>query len=342
MKVLATSLSEYRYVEVANYVPDLQRVIRWRKRETKEPILIDQEGVERFRDKHNNTGIYTSVFRYLQPELGNSVGPVFFDIDNEDLEESLRDAKKLFNYLSENVGSQYIRWFFTGSKGFHMEISANYFSPSPHLPLAKVYREIAQDAKDSLDIGSLDFAVYDERRMWRLVNSRHQKTGLYKVELPKEALSSSVKRIEQYAEAPRPLLAREEEFNMRINRWYKNWVSSYEERLAREKREAAAKRAQIFGQFGTSVLEPMSTKGFNTVLNNCMEELSKTGKGGRNDELNKQGYILFLAAMRSNTSEEIAEEHLKKAGEGMGLDHGEIVATLNSAKKAAEKTYRSE
>ena len=54
----------------------------------------------------------------------------------------------------------------------------------PDIDLAKVYRQVAEELATYLPNGSLDLKVYERRRLWRLVNSQHGESKLFKIQLP--------------------------------------------------------------------------------------------------------------------------------------------------------------
>jgi hypothetical protein len=110
------------------------------------------------------------------------VGPVGvpelrFDIDDEDLEGACRRAFKLARYVGDRYAMPTIH--FSGAKGFHLSVpTGDTIEPTPENPrIAKVLAtKIAEDAGVAIDTG-----VYDAVRLWRAPNSRHHRTGLFKV-----------------------------------------------------------------------------------------------------------------------------------------------------------------
>lgn len=70
MKIGSSSnyLKGWDLYEVARYVPSLNRVLREKN------VLIKSSEIQKYANKHNNVGIYTSVFAY----------------DTEDLEKATR------------------------------------------------------------------------------------------------------------------------------------------------------------------------------------------------------------------------------------------------------------
>lgn len=113
---------------------------------------------------------------------------IWFDMDNDNLEKSLEDTRKLYiKLLHYGLTADHIQVYFSGGKGFHVAIPAELFGgfePSNDLPyqIRDIAREIAGDFE------SFDTSIYNPNRYFRLPNSRHDKSGLYKVAITEEEL----------------------------------------------------------------------------------------------------------------------------------------------------------
>jgi hypothetical protein len=105
-----------------------------------------------------------------------------WDIDRaNDLDAALADARKLVTYLRGWYGSHAERGtgaYFSGAKGFHVTLVAlPGYHPFAHVP--RVARLLALTLARQAGV-AVDPAVYDHQRLFRLPNSRHPRTGLYK------------------------------------------------------------------------------------------------------------------------------------------------------------------
>ena len=257
--------SQWKYVETAKFV-DTEKFTGVARDQVKDkdnpkikhPILIDIKDIEAYQKKHKNTGIYTSVWRFNAKELKEDnvkLGSLYFDIDNEeDVQSSLDTARALYQYLSKEIPKESIRVYFTGLKGFHIECEALALGITPSNHLSGIFRFIANSMREELDIDTLDFQVYDERRMWRLPYSKHQKTGLYKNELPDEILSKSIEEIRQYCEEPKIIPVDVPEFSPRAGAWYKEFTYEYELSLKKVKEFSAEEMLERFNKYGTSIV----------------------------------------------------------------------------------------
>lgn len=121
---------------------------------------------------------------------------LFFDLDSkEDVNRAKEDAKELIVRLQKAgcpVESQ-VRVFFSGNKGFHLEV-----------PLSK---ELEPEELKSIctniagDLESFDSVVYNPIRTIRITNTKHQVSGLYKVELnPNDLFEKDIDQIKFFAQ----------------------------------------------------------------------------------------------------------------------------------------------
>lgn len=332
--------SQYSYVEVAKYVPNIKSVIR-EKRDGESVMLKIGDQVDKYRNKYNNTGVYTSVFRYKEPNLGAvSIAPLYFDLDSDDLKVSHRDARFLYSYLNSFLPPDSVRVYFTGSKGFHLEVDHITLGVSPSMDLPNTYKLIAEDCRDRLNLTSIDFPVYEPRRMWRMVDSCHQKTGLYKVELLEGELLSPLDEILSIAESPRHLEDPALSFDVQANEWIKSWTAKLEEIKYEKQIEAKKRRIELFNKYGSSIAHGPSKKYVKKVWKSAIDELksAKPGKD-RNITLSRQAYKLYIVALEANIDLDSVTNRLYNIGLGMELEDREVKATLNSAKRAAIRKH---
>lgn len=226
-------LSSWKYLELARYVPSLNRVIRLK--EGDKPILIEVKDIENFRNDNNNIGLYTSIWQYNNIDLNEStrLGPLYFDIDNESIDQSLTDCIKLYNYLLNYIPKESIVVYFTGKKGFHIECEPVALGINPSNNLPNIYRFIAETIKKKKNILSLDFSVYDLRRMWRLEGSKHQATGLYKNIISEKLLFANINDITEYCSDRQDNKVPDQIFNAKANEWFRDFT--YELEIEKEK-----------------------------------------------------------------------------------------------------------
>jgi len=258
----------WRYVELAKYIPSLNRIIR--EKVDGIPILLDINDVSKYARKYSNTGIYTSIWYYNSQniEKATRLGSLYFDIDNENVNVSLAECQKLYGHLSQYIPEDSILVYYTGKKGFHIECEALALGINPSNSLHHLFRFIANDLANKLNLTSLDFSVYDLRRMWRLPGSKHQETGLYKTKLSNNLIYSNIKNIVEYCSMEQNNSIYEQEFSYTANEWYREY--SYEMEESRNKPKDILAYFNQYGSKGRVEFED-SNKVFDKkkLLDNC-------------------------------------------------------------------------
>lgn len=248
-------LSEWKYVEIARYVPSLHKVVRQKSGD--KPVMINVNSIDDFRKSNGNTGLYTSVWWYNSTDIENAIrlGPLYFDIDNEDLDVSILETQKLYSYLLKYIPEDSILVFFTGKKGFHIECEPIALGINPSNNLYNIFRFIATTLKEKLHLTSIDFSVYDQRRMWRLQGSAHQETGLFKTLISKDILFSDKNHILDYSRVEHEISIKDQTFNATANEWFRNFTYELEIEKERSKDFIA-----YFNKHGSGVFKDLEEK----------------------------------------------------------------------------------
>lgn len=107
---------------------------------------------------------------------------IVWDIDRAgNLDAALADTRTLVRILRDRYGDLADRglsvWF-SGSKGFHLTLlSVPGFDPLPHTPA--LVKSLALAVASGAGV-TVDPSIYDRQRLFRLPNTRHPRTGLYK------------------------------------------------------------------------------------------------------------------------------------------------------------------
>ena len=172
-------------------------------------IVIEKSQLGEYRKKYNNTGVYTTIYRYLDKNNydGEVIGPFYLDLDcPEDFEKVRQDAITALKYLSNILGidKDKIKIYFSGKKGIHIVVSEKILGIEPRKDLNKIYKMLAEDIDDVCPNDTIDLRIYDNRRMFRLPLSIHQHTKLYKVQISyNELVNLPLKEIRSLAKSPR-------------------------------------------------------------------------------------------------------------------------------------------
>lgn len=120
-----------------------------------------------------------------------------FDIDSKNLEEARVQTEKLIGRLiDDGFDPDTIMAFFTGKKGFSLEIEINErLTPEQFKTIIKTL---------SKDFSCLDTKITDPVRIVRVINTKHQDTGLFKIPLDiDEIVKLSIDEIKILAKTPR-------------------------------------------------------------------------------------------------------------------------------------------
>lgn len=153
---------------------------------------------------------------------------VWFDIDRDDLSDALSDAARLVEYLTQTPAdsdsdsglivphTESILIFFSGSKGFHVGVPVVVFGDEvkPGKEFPSQYKRAALEIARRAGV-EIDKSVYDRQRLFRCPNSKHGKSGLYKIPLSYWEITTAlnIDEIRQRAQRPRRLVWTESELD---------------------------------------------------------------------------------------------------------------------------------
>lgn len=164
---------------------------------------------------HNS---YITVYRFPEAyrehvrahgSVSGYAGPAYadylpFDVDRDgDLSAARLATMALAVCLVEvfDLNHDQLRYYFSGAKGYHLLVPTRLMGdvePSPHLPAA--FRTMALSIAELAGV-EIDRAIYDVNRLFRLPQTRHPRTNLWKVELSWDELQSG--EIMEIARTPR-------------------------------------------------------------------------------------------------------------------------------------------
>jgi len=141
---------------------------------------------------------------------------LFFDFDCDPEREKITqleavarsqaDCIKLAHWFLEvfELNKAHVQVWFSGCKGFHLLVRPEPFGIKPHMHLTYIIRSAAMELATELKLGTLDQSVYSARRMWRIPNTLHPRTGRYKYELSVDELFGwSVDEVWERSKGPR-------------------------------------------------------------------------------------------------------------------------------------------
>lgn len=306
----------WKYIELARFavIDGRQQVIREMTgpKDNRVPRIFEWKDVNDYRIRHDNKGLYSSVFNYDNTDIGLSsrLGSLYFDLDSSEGETARLEAVRLVQLLRDYVPEEGIRIYFTGKKGFHIECEALCLGITGSKDLADIFRFAATDIRDTLSLTTMDFAVYDIRRMWRLPNSQHQHTGLFKVPLSQKELEESYDNILVYAQQPREMAVPEQSFSSTANEWYRNYVYGWE--ASKQPRIMSSgdllERFKKHGSLGTHNVNAEKVFDPKGLFEGCPAIIRLWEKAEREHQLEHEER-LFLCSILSYTDEAIYYLH---------------------------------
>lgn len=160
---------------------------------------------------HDTSDYYMSLFLYNDEHktivdknksftgiTDNVTNKLVFDFDSKtDINLAKADALNLaLKFVDLGVGADCMRAFFSGMKGFGLEIDLNQYLTSQEVK--SIISNLSKEFK------TLDTKIHDSNRIIRVVNSRHQESGLYKIPLELYELEEwSVDQIKEAAKSKR-------------------------------------------------------------------------------------------------------------------------------------------
>lgn len=145
--LLPEEASQYRYIDLFHQEPYSDEP-ETDKEPLSCPILPSEirhrlEDIGEWRVKFRNTNIFRSYALYNSDTTGEGIiGPLLLDIDRTieqdggyllDLDSALKDTRLLVKEYCLNLKGEDYRIFFTGHKGFHIEIHPRAISMPPKL-----------------------------------------------------------------------------------------------------------------------------------------------------------------------------------------------------------------
>ncbi|HZE87641.1 MAG TPA: hypothetical protein VE090_05580 [Methylomirabilota bacterium] len=170
-------------------------------------VSYTEEAIEAHRKKYNHLDVYHTIFAYDNKEirLGKQRGALPFDFDcEENPQVALDDTIKLVDFfIKEGCPENEIRLWFSGFKGFHVQVLFEALGIEPDENLHAIFKVIASNFKKQLNLTTLDMRIYEKVRLWRLENSINSKSGLYKIPLYLEEMYLPLEGIKEMAQSQR-------------------------------------------------------------------------------------------------------------------------------------------
>jgi putative DNA primase/helicase len=186
----------------------------WKREEAKSPWNLIQDTPEARERAIRDGAMFFSTPTLSHPYVDGGAEPnrrddLVLDLDSKDNPQlALDDLRKLcMSFLPETYGipTWDIRFYCSGSKGFHAEIPAHFFGMEDgHTELPIIYKRLVQGWVDTLGLTTIDLSMYCMKRgkMFRIANVRRP-NGRYKVELSRDDVGyCSIKNLWSLSDSP--------------------------------------------------------------------------------------------------------------------------------------------
>lgn len=190
------------------------------------------------RESRGNKGIFTTAYRYDDEEQdkANLYGDFYLDFDSEDFELVRKDVIKAVSYLKVVFRLKDIddrcNIFFSGGKGAHIVVPAEALGIEPDNKLNEIFKTIAIAINEFIDNKTLDMRIYDKKRLFRVPNSIHESSGLYKIPISYEEIRElSQEEIKELAKSPREIPVVKRELQREASNMYKLFIERTTKRV---------------------------------------------------------------------------------------------------------------
>jgi len=178
--------------------------------------LIPKSVLPQWQEQHKDSiqGLFKSIYEYFTDDLciGGVLSDFYMDFDcEENPDKSRKEAVVVVKkFISDyEIPQECIGIAFSGMKGFSITIDYRIFGAEASSFLPLIWKGIVQQLVSQLGLKTADTAIYERRRLWRLINSKHQKSGLYKIPLTIAELENlNISKIREIAKEPRPLFVK--------------------------------------------------------------------------------------------------------------------------------------
>lgn len=209
------------------------------------PEMIRVSELQEWQAKHQSSiqGLFSTIYQYPtdDPYIGGVISDFYMDFDCEETPDKARKeavavVKKLIN--DYEIPEENINIAFSGMKGISIIVNYKIFNAESSADLPLIWKSIAQELITKLKLKNADTSIYERRRLWRLVNSRHQKSGLYKIPLTLAELENlTVDKIKEMATKQRePFIKAEVHLIPKAEKLFNEHRNKVEKWLAQRKK----------------------------------------------------------------------------------------------------------
>lgn len=275
---------------------------------------IPYRTINNFIEKHSGYSVFRSAYRYNDSDISKSdlFGDLYLDFDDVKSFENVRkDALTTISFfnISYHIPPEQLEIYFSGGKGIHIIVPAKILGIEPMRLLNGVFKHIALSAKAYTPNKTIDTQIYDNRRLFRIPNTRHEKSNLYKIPITHQELKSlSEDEIKELAKQPRELERTIiYETNNIAQRQFQRDIQEY---MTLDKEAKKDKRFKTTLNFTPpcikNILENGAEEGQRNVTIACLTGFCKSSGKSLNET------IEFISEWNSNNTKPTGEQEMKK------------------------------
>lgn len=278
--------------------------------------------------KRNYESVFETQYRYdsYDETKRNLYGNLYFDFDsNDNYEEVKADALRVisFFYVIYKIEKKDIEIYYSGSKGIHLIISGIILGIEPRKDLNSVFKHIVLKVKQYTGAKTIDTGIYDNKRMFRIVNTKHEKSGLYKIRITYKQLQTlNVKEVRKMAEHQGIPVKDKHCFNKNANAVYKSDIQDYLNTVSTNNEKDGEKQKRTL-----------------TYIPPCIKNLLEEGIGDGQRNLATAALSSFYRNFGNSIDETTVLINDWNANNTPPLTNGEIATTIKSIYSNKSNNY---
>lgn len=275
---------------------------------------IPYRAISGFIEKHNRYSVFSSAYRYSNTDIVKSdlYGDLYLDFDDiNDFARVRADALTALSYLKVvyHIDEKQVQIYYSGNKGVHIIVPAIILGIEPMPLLNGVFKTIALSIKSFTPNKTVDTQIYDNKRMFRIPNTMHEKSKLYKIPItPDELRNLTEDQIKILAQQPRAL---------QLNTYYetnniaqKQFQRAIEEYHMLDKESKKDKRFKSKYDFTPPciqyILENGAVEGQRNITIACLTGFCKNSGKSLNET------IEFISEWNDNNIKPTGQQEMKK------------------------------
>ena len=244
-------------------------------------VYINYHEFFKFIETHSYVDTYCSAYLYSTQKIDEAelYGNLYLDFDDADNFNNAREDiihTLSFFKIVYKIPSDQMKIYFSGHKGFHLIIPKEILGIEPNKNLNGIFKTIAEQVQTFSIHKTVDLQIYDNKRLFRVPNSMHGKTKLYKIILtPEELVTLSEEQIKELAKQPRNInLPIKPILNPVAHSQYLQAIKTYEKNIKEQDKRAKGyrykKTLNIVPQCIQNILENGAEEGYRNITIACL------------------------------------------------------------------------